>query len=454
MMSSRETAVETLKRDALRIVGCAISAVQPEAAILSRCSLSGEVLRVDEREFDLSSYRRVIVVGAGKASTSMASALEQLLQHRIAGGSVATKAGYDCALERIGVVLSSHPVPDEQSAYAAESALNLCHSLDREDLLICVISGGASSLWALPAAGVSLTDKMRVFESLLHCGADIHEMNCVRKHLSKIKGGRLAQAAFPADVLTLVISDVVGNNLSSIGSGPTVPDPTTFADALAVIRKYDLESRLPQSSVRRLYDGERGIVGETPKPTEKTWKNNCVEIVASNQQALQAAQSAGRELGYDVQILTDTLVGEAREVGRALANRAKEERRLVRSLRRPLLLLAGGETTVTIHGNGKGGRNQELVLAAAIEISGERDLVVASVGTDGIDGNTDAAGAMADDKTIVRGEALGMTASAFLERNDSYSYFEKLDGLIRTGPTRTNVMDLQIIAIGAHTEGG
>ncbi|TFH64969.1 MAG: DUF4147 domain-containing protein, partial [Candidatus Zixiibacteriota bacterium] len=364
MMTSRETAIETLKRNALKIAGSAISAVQPEAAILSHCSLNGEILRVGEREFDLSSYRRVIVVGAGKASGSMARALEQLLQHRIDGGTVATKAGYECPLEKIRVVLSSHPVPDEQSTYAAESALNLCHSLDRKDLLICVISGGASSLWALPAEGVSLTDKMRVFESLLHSGADIHEMNCVRKHLSKIKGGRLAQAAFPADVLTLVISDVVGNNLSSIGSGPTVPDPTTFADALAVIRKYGLEPRLPQSSLRRLHDGERGRIEETPKPTEEFWTNNCVQIVASNQQALQAAQFAAQELGYDVQILTGALVGEAREVGRTLANRAKEERRLVRSSHRPLLLLAGGETTVTIRGNGKGGRNQELVLAA------------------------------------------------------------------------------------------
>ncbi len=292
-----------------------------------------------------------------------------------------------------------------------------------------------------------LTDKAKTTSLLLASGADIHEMNAVRKHLSGIKGGRLAAAAFPAATVTLAISDVVGDELSSIGSGPTVADHSTFAKALSIVEKYGLGARMPEAVMRRLKNGATGEIEETPKPGDPALSRAYSCVIASNEIALEAAKEAAQDLGYASTILSSRVTGEAREVGVWLASLARQVKSGDGPISPPAMLLSGGETTVTLKGSGRGGRNQELALSAAIALDGSDGLAVASVGTDGVDGVTDAAGAFADSTSIERGKRLGLAANSFLEANDSYSYFEALGDMIVTGPTGTNVMDIQVVVI-------
>jgi glycerate-2-kinase len=312
--------------------------------------------------------------------------------------------------------------------------------------VICVLSGGASAMWCLPAAGITLDDKVRATGELLRCGADIHEINAVRKHLSGIKGGQLAAAVHPARLVTLLVSDVVGDRIDSIGSGPTVADSTTFGDALAVVERRGIEPALPGSVLKRLRAGAGGDLPETPKPGETAFALADQCIVASNASALAAAAESAGRLGYATHVLDEPIEGEAREAGPSLLRTVREL--LARgAVRPPAMILGGGETTVTVRGGGKGGRNQELVLAAAIELAGTGGCVIASAGTDGIDGPTDAAGAFADGTTVRRGMERGLAARRHLDRNDSYTYFDALGDLIRSGPTGTNVMDIQVVAV-------
>ncbi len=379
---------------------------------------------------DLDGFDRVYLVAVGKAAVAMAAAVEETVRRKLDGGIVVTKDGHGVErLKHFECFESSHPIPDERGVQAADAIERLLRQLNARDLLICAISGGASALLPAPAAGLTLTEKQRTTDRLLRAGANITELNTVRKHLSRLKGGRLAALAYPATVVSLLLSDVIGDDPAVIGSGPTAPDSSTLEDAQAVMDKFGL--RLPPSAI------------ETPKPGDTAFKNVRNVIVGSNRQALSAAAAEAKKLGYRTLVLSSTMHGETREVARVHAQILCEARLSGNPIKPPACILSGGETTVSVKGNGKGGRNQEFALAAAIEIAGLRDVLVLSGGTDGTDGPTDAAGAIASGSTFSRAPDAG----DYLNRNDSYPFFEQLGDLVKTGPTGTNVMDVHLLLI-------
>jgi glycerate 2-kinase len=433
----------------IEIVDRAITSVDPFHAIRRRLKLEGERLRVGSQEFDLSDVGKIVVVGGGKASGRMAEALEDIIGDRISGGVVAVFEGTasEHRLRRIELVEAGHPLPTEASVRGAEEMMDLVSGLGPKDLVICLLSGGGSALITLPAEGISLEELRETTKLLLESGASIQEVNAVRKHLSRIKGGQLARAAYPARVITLLISDVIGDRLDTIASGPTYPDSTTFSDALTAMEKYGLTEKVPGNVLKRLKLGAERKVPETPKPGEKYFLNTVHEIVASNADAVRAAAEVGKSHGLNVSVLTAAMRGEAREFGLRLAAIAKKVAEASEPVPRPALLISGGETTVTVRGGGVGGRNQELVLAAAIGISGLENVAVASFSTDGIDGPTDAAGAIADGFTLEKAKYLKLDPLDYLERNDSYSFFKELGDLLMTGPTGTNVADLTCLIL-------
>jgi len=416
-----------LHRQALRIFHAALRAADPVQAVLRHVQREKEILIAGGRRYDLSAFRNVYVIGAGKASARMALAVERLLGKRITGGLI--NAPYAIKLRRIEINEAGHPIPDRRGVAGARRIAQIASEAGADDLIICLISGGASALLPLPAPPITLAEKQKTTRLLLHCGANIHEINCVRKHLSSIKGGQLARLAYPATLLTLILSDVIGDDLDVIGSGPTVPDRTTLADARAICARYGIEIELPASR-------------ETPKPKDRAFRKSHHVLVGSNALAVEAAAEEAKRLGY-TRILSTPVQGEAREAARIYASIARKIRTLGRPVKPPACVISGGETTVTVRGNGLGGRNQEFALAAAIEIAGLPNTVILSAGTDGTDGPTDAAGAIADGSTIARGP----NAAAFLANNDSYHYFEALGDLIKTGPTGTNVADIQLILV-------
>jgi|ERR1700733_5105284 len=420
-----------LRRQALRIFQAGLKAADPYQAVLRH-------LRIDPEP-----YRNIFVIGAGKASAQMARAVERLIGTRISGGEINTKDGHAAALRRIQINECGHPVPDQRGVAGTRRIARIASEAGPDDLIICLISGGASALLPLPAPPVTLAEKQKTTRLLLHCGASIHEINCVRKHISQIKGGQLARLAYPATLLTLVLSDVIGDDLDVIGSGPTVPDRSTFADARAIFEKYRIWNKLP-AAVRHRFDSS---ASETPKPGDKIFENTRHVIVGSNALAVDAAALEARRLGFHTLVLSTFLEGEAREAARVHAAIAKEIQATGRPVKVPACVISGGETTVTVHGKGLGGRNQEFALAAAIDIAGLRDVVILSGGTDGTDGPTDAAGAIADGTTLARAKALGLDGPAFLRNNDSYHFFEAIGDLIKTGPTGTNVADVQVILV-------
>jgi glycerate 2-kinase len=393
---------------------------------------------------------RVAVVAAGKAAVPMARAAEEVLGDRLTLG-LAVSTATQGALDRVGLRTASHPVPDARGLAAAAELEALARGLGRDDLLLVLLSGGASALLPAPADGVTLEDKARTTTLLLRAGATIHETNAVRKHLSRLKGGGLARAAAPARVVTLVLSDVVGDDLSTIASGPTVPDPTTFADALFVLRRRGVLDAVPAPVRERLEAGERGEVPETPKPGDAALRRVATRIVGSNRLSVEAAAREARRQGLRPLVLTTRLEGEAREAARVLVAVLRECVESARPLAPPLCLLAGGETTVTVRGDGQGGRNQELAVAAAQALDGfPVPAVVASLATDGVDGASDAAGGIADDTSVSRAAALGLApAAAFLAANDTRNYLGPLGDLMVTGPTGTNVVDLVTLLAGS-----
>lgn len=440
--------LKRMRQNAIEIFRGAIQAVDPEEAVKRKVRLEEGNLRVGGKVLDVEAFKRILVVGAGKASAPMAKALERILGERIEGGIIVVKEGHGLDLERISIEEASHPFPDKRGIEGTKKIINLLSSATEDDLVIAVMSGGGSALLVAPIEGVTLEDKQEVTKLLLSCGATIHEINTVRKHLSAVKGGQLARKVYPASVVTLILSDVIGDDLDVIASGPTVPDKTTFIQAKEVLKKYSLWEKVP-NSVRRVLDaGVAQEIPETPKEEDPCFEKCHWEIVGSNFQALVSAKALAESMGYGTLILTSRLEGEAREVAKALVSIAKEVKGTCNPMGPPCCLLSGGETVVTLRGKGKGGRNTELTLSAAIAAEGMEDFVFLSGGSDGTDGPTDAAGAIADGTTAKRAKDMGLSPLVFLEENDSYNFFKALGDLIITGPTRTNVMDIQVILVG------
>ncbi len=433
---------DQLRRHALEIFGAALKAADPKASIRAKLQLWANKLVIDQGEWDLSRSGKILILGAGKASANMAEAVEEILGDRISNGLINTKYGHSASLARIRLNECGHPVPDEAGVRGAREILDLARSADANDIVIVLVSGGASALLPLPAEGITLADKQAATSLLLACGATIHEINAVRKHLSAIKGGRLAAAAAPAQVISLILSDVVGDDLDVIGSGITAPDRSTFADALAVLDKYGLRARVPQAVRDYL---EAGLV-ETPKPDDPAFEGTRNIIVGSNRIALEAAADKAVDLGYAPLILSSVIEGEAREVAVVETAIAKEVRLSGNPIAPPACLLFGGETTVNLRGSGKGGRNQELALAAAVRIAGMDGIAVLSGGTDGTDGPTDAAGGIVDGATA-NGDQSRAAALEALANNNSYECLDVVGSLVRTGPTGTNVADVQVILV-------
>jgi hydroxypyruvate reductase len=425
-----------LKRDAAKIFRASLEAADPYRATLAHLKpLPPEA-------------RRLFVVGAGKASAMMARAVEKFYGKRIASGVIVTKHGHGLPLRRIECLEAAHPVPNEQGVKGAKRIAEICMDAGEDDLVLCVISGGASALLPYPMPPLTLDEKQETTRLLLSCGANINELNCVRKHLSAIKGGQLAHLAYPARVHTLILSDVIGDPLDVIGSGPTVPDTSTFADAWEIIYKYRLERKLPAAVRDLLKRGVNHEVPETPKPGDAVFGHVENTLIGSNRLSVEAAAGTARELGYATLLLSTTVDGEAKEVAKVFAAMAREVRSSGNPMKPPVAILAGGETTVnlSLH-HGLGGRNQEMALQAAMGIAGLPRTLFLAAGTDGTDGPTNAAGAYAFGSTIERAEKLEMNAMEFLERNDSYHFFQPLEDLLISGPTGTNVMDIHLLLL-------
>lgn len=432
-----------------QIMAAALAAVEPAAAVSRHLRRDGDTLHAGERTIDLHTIERVFLVGAGKAGAPMAHAAAAILGDRLTAGLVIVKEGHLAefapTFQRVALVEAGHPIPDERGIAAAAQIAAMLHGLTPRDLVIALISGGGSALLTLPAPGVSLTDLQTLTGALLACGASIGAINTLRKHLDMLKGGGLARLAHPAALVTLILSDVVGNPLASIASGPTVADPSTFADALAVLERHQLMSSAPPAIVAHLRQGRAGALPETLKAGDVRLAGVSNVLVGDNRQAATAALTAARALGFHALLLTTALEGEARDAGRFLAAMLREVDASGNPLPRPACLIIGGETTVTLRGAGHGGRNQELALAAAPLLAGLPDVALVALATDGGDGPTDAAGAVVTGATAERARALGLDLAAHLARNDAYPCFAALDDLLRPGPTGTNVNDLTFL---------
>lgn len=433
-----------LKDIASSIFSAGIRAVEPASCVNRHLRLAAGDLRVGETSYPFEASGKLLLIGAGKASAAMARSAERLLGDRIDAGLVITKYDHGVALERCRMMEAGHPVPDENGVRATGALLDLVATAGPGDLILCMISGGGSALTPAPVDGISLADKQETTRLLLACGATIHEINTIRKHLSRIKGGQLCRHANGARMVSLILSDVIGDNLDIIASGATAPDPGTFGDCIEILSRYGLTERIPEPVCRHLSEGSRGRAEETPTSGDPVFDLVDNRIVGSISDALSAAENESRRLGFTPIVLSSMIQGEAREVAKVLCAVAKEVRRSGRPIPAPACLLSGGETTVRIRGDGLGGRNMELALAAGLQLSGDSRTLLLSAGTDGSDGPTDAAGAFADGSTVSRAEALGISACRSLANNDAYRFFHPLGDLLVTGPTRTNVMDLQI----------
>lgn len=436
---------DSLKQCAQTIFSAGLKAVDPRAAVRRFLRREGNRFWIGETELDLTGIDRIVVLAAGKAAGPMAAQVESILGDALTDGLVITKDGHGVPLDRLTLIEASHPLPDARGEAAARQAIRLLESLTAKDLCLCLLSGGGSALLPCPVAGVSLGEKIAFTDQLLACGADIVEINTLRKHLSRLKGGRLAQLAAPACVFSLILSDVVGDPLEVIASAPTVADPTTFADAMAIVDAYGLRDTAPSSVLDYLQRGRDGAVAETPKTLEGVTNL----LIGTNRIAVDAAADCARQLGYTPMVLSTTITGETRDVAAMHVEILREIQTSGQPLQAPACLLSGGETTVTLSGEGKGGRNQEFALAAAIAMAGMDKAVVLCGGTDGTDGPTDAAGAIADGQTLDRARAIGLDALHHLTAHDAYPFFAALGDLLITGPTGTNVMDLRILLIDA-----
>lgn len=457
---------QNLKKIVTEIFYAALNAVNPYNAVKLFTNRIHSI-------YQQGNFKKLIVVGFGKAAFSMAKALEDDLGVLIDTGIVITKYGHvieqqdsraaehDEIMETKFISLKNdrtirlplyytifeagHPVPDENGLRGTDEIIKILKNVDKNTLVVCLISGGGSALLVAPYEGISLKDKQEITELLLKSGANINELNTVRKHISRVKGGRFAEIAYPAKIVSLIQSDVIGDRLDVIASGPTAPDNSTFHDAIEILKKYGLIDKAPKSVVEILYKGSKGLIPETPKETSMFFDNVENIIISSNRVAINAARQKAEELGLHAEIISSELTGEARDAGRWLANIARSK--LTNNSNRLKCLISGGETTVTVKGNGLGGRNMELALSFAIEIDGIYGIKLLSAGTDGTDGPTDAAGAIVDGETVRKAKAIGINPEEYLKNNDSYNFFKKIDEIFITGPTGVNVMDIQIIAI-------
>jgi hydroxypyruvate reductase len=445
----------------LEILDAALAAVRPDAAVHAQLRREGNLLIADRTPIDLAACRRVFVLGAGKAGAPMAKAVEAVLGDLITAGLVVVKDGHGGPTQWIEVAEAGHPVPTQAALEGGRRVLSLAAEAQADDLVIVLLSGGGSAL--LEAVGsvdgsapvLTLDDFQATTGSLLACGATIGEINCLRKHLSGIKGGQLARAAYPARLLTLVLSDVVGSPLDVIASGPTVPDPTTWADAWQIVEKYRLADRLPPAVTARLRAGLAGEIVDTPKPGDPVFADSSVLIVGDNRVAALAAVQKAQTLGYNSLLLSTFVEGEAKDVALLTAALAKEVLVAGHPVPAPACLVLGGETTVTLQSGdgpspGKGGRNQELALAAALALAGVHGVTVASLATDGSDGPTDSAGAIVDGGTVMRGTTLQANARSALRDHDAYPFLEATGDLLRSGPTQTNVNDLIVLLVESN----
>jgi glycerate-2-kinase len=439
--------------DAEAIWRAALAAVEPWGLVRESVERRGDVVRIKGKEFDLAAHERVFIVSFGKAAAAMGEALAEVLDERLTSGLVIVPWPVRKESSRLEYIEASHPVPDARSVEAGRRVIEIASQAGEKDLLFVCISGGGSSLLALPAEGITLEKKRRLTEDLLRAGATIQELNVVRKHLSEIKGGQLARAAFPATVVTLVISDVVADDLGTIASGPTHWDDSTFADARAILERYDLWDASPAMVRARIEDGAAGRVPETLKQNDPVFERVSTFIVGDNMTALRAAKHEAEKRGFEPIFLSSSDGGEARRTAAGYSAFLAELACSASALPRPLCLIAGGELTVTVKGRGKGGRNTEFVLASLVDMEKAEveglDWLILSLGTDGIDGPTDAAGAWADPRTIKTARALALSPAEYLDDNDSYSFFKQTGNLIVTGPTGTNVMDLRVFLLRA-----
>jgi glycerate-2-kinase len=435
---------------ALTLVLEGLRAVDPKSLLKSRARVVESKLIVDDHEVNVGNG--VYVVAIGKAAGKMAEAAEEILGSRIRAGVATVPRGAPSPrLARITPVAAGHPHPDEGSLEAGKLALRVAEEARRSGCpLLALISGGGSALAEVPVPGVTLEDLRSVNDLLLRSGASITEINTVRKHLSLLKGGRLAAAAYPSPVLALVLSDVVGDKLEVIASGPTVPDPSTYEEALDILKRYNLTASAPRTVLEVLEKGARGELPETPKPGDETLSKAHALLLGSNLTALKAMDAYAKKLGLNSVVLTSMLQGEAREAAKALAAIALEVKRSSIPVAPPAAVICGGETTVKVRGRGRGGRNQEFALSAALQIEGEGGIAIAAIGSDGIDGPTDAAGAIVDGFTVKKAKRLGLDPRKFLEENNSYEFFNIVGGHIKTGPTGTNVNDFYLAVVIAQ----
>ncbi len=438
---------EELRGDAKRIFAAGLKAADPMEAIKREVQVRENLLEIFGRKYHLDRYHQVYVVGAGKAAASMARAVEELFGERVSSGLVIVKYGHGLPLRRVEVIEASHPLPDDNGVEGTRRIMEILAAAREDDLVFFLLSGGGSALLPCPADGLTLQDKQQTTAVLLSCGATIHEINAMRKHISNVKGGRLARLAYPATTISLILSDVLGDSLDTIASGPMVPDSSRFADCLEIIERYQIGEKIPLPVRAYLDNGGRGGIEETPKAGDRIFDKVQNVIVGSNRQALLAAKQEAEQLGYKTLLLSSFVQGETRVAAALHAAIAKEILATGNPISRPACVVSGGETTVTIRGRGLGGRNQEFALAAAIDLDGIEGVAVLSGGTDGTDGPTDAAGGLVDGTTLRRASAKGLDANGYLQQNDSYRFLKATDDLLITGPTLTNVMDLHVLLV-------
>jgi glycerate 2-kinase len=436
------------RQDALQIFNAAVGAVQPAHLLPLHLSVTSEAIIISNHIIPYHTFKNIYVVGAGKATAAMAVATEEVVGNYITDGLVITKYGHALLSKKIKIMEGAHPVPDENCILAVKATIQLLQKATKDDIVICLISGGASALWCDVPEGITLEEIQITFDRLIKSGAAIHEINTVRKHLSSIKGGQLVHYCNGAKLFSLIISDVPGDDVSVIASGPTVGDATTYTDAYAILIRYQLFQKLPGSIQSHISNGLQGIINDTPKPNNSLFHNTFNTIIASNAIAIQAAATEAKNLGYAVQINTTLITGDAEIEAKTLLTSAIQY-----SGTKPACILQGGETTVKVTGRGKGGRNQHFVLAALDELSNKQytsfsnNILILSGGTDGTDGPTDATGAIGDKETILLTEDMALSVKTYLHDHNAYTFFQQTGGLIITGATQTNVMDVMLAIV-------
>lgn len=434
-----------MRKIAEEIFLAGVESVLPEKLIQSQMKLSENSLQIAGKSYPLSRFNHIYVLAAGKAAASMAKKTENVLSDHISGGHVVTKYGHGTKLKYLSQTEAGHPIPDAEGVKGTQKMLDVARQAGKDDLVICLTSGGASALMADLSEGATLDDLKRTNELLVKCGADITEINTVRKHLSNVKGGQLAKAIYPATCVSLILSDVIGDKLDVIASGPTVGDTSTFADALAVVEKYALKDSLPLPIFHYLQEGANGSIPETPKPDNAIFQNVYNHIIGSNRITLEHAAETANKRGFETHIVTDRLQGDYKSVANFILESIDDYPQ--NESKKTICLLFGGEPTVKVSGNGLGGRNQHLALYLSTKIDSRKDITILCAGTDGTDGPTDAAGAVVDNETASSAQKKGIDPRAFLQNSDSYHFFKQTGGHIITGNTRTNVMDMVVVII-------